>query len=248
MKTKSRKGLTLLELLMVLVILAAVAGIVIPIAANVITRAHGSTGATNIAEIAKAIQQHPVLHNEPANLFDSLIDDAGTIVEDVDGNPLGGTGLALEDLSDASANDARIIDALNDIGITESMEHEANSTNKTFAPYSGNTIPIDNTGSVVVLTVDGVASLGLNPLGTNVVAYVAVGLGAESTLIGRSILNAPVHFPEQGESVADVYSRFLLIYAIPANGPARLAAVAAAHEDGLSNLNTHLLEYYATQE
>ena len=246
----SRRGLTLLELVMVLVILAAVAGILVPVLANMTTRTHGSTGAANIAEIAKAAQMHESMYNEQPNEFDSLIDEADDVVVDDSG-----TYLAYTDLS-AAANGARIADALNDAGIDTVYEHLSTSANKTFEPYAAVpvTIAIDDTpaGEVTTLTAVAIDQLRQEPLSASttegIQAYAAFGLGVRCNMIGRSMLDAPIHFPESGESPIEEYARFVLIYAIPADGPARLASVAAAHEEGLSGSSSHAAEYYESQE
>jgi len=245
-----RKGLTLLELVVVLVILAALAGILVPVLANMTTRTHGSAGASNIAEIAKAVQMHESLYNEYPNEFDSLIDEADAVVV---GDST--TYLVHTDLTSATPTTDRIIEALNGVGIDTTYQHLSTSANKTFEPYADPPFPITidaASGEVVTLTDVAVAQLGLEPLSVSttegVQAYVAFGLGALSNMVGRSMIDAPVHFPEAGESPVEEYNRFLLIYAVPADGPARLASVAAAHEEGLSGSSSHIAEYYETQE
>lgn len=260
-----RSGFTLLELLMVLLILVALAGVLIPVLTNMGTRAHGSASAANIAEIAKAVQTHEAMHNERPNGFDSLIEDlAGSgaptaIVGTEDGEPLGGGQLVFADLSSA-AGGARIAEALNDIGIDITFLLDSDTLNKTFEAYvdqdgtvGPDPILIDSSGpSGFVATLDavGIATLRLEPISVTttqgIQAYVAFGLGEFCTMVGKSMLEAPVHFPEEGSPI-DHYSRYLLVYAIPAEGPARLATVAAAHDEGLAGLNAHLSEYYETQ-
>jgi Tfp pilus assembly protein PilE len=247
-----RRGLTLLELTLVLVVLAAVAGLLVPVLANMATRTHGAVGAANVNEIAKAVQMHESMYNERPNGFDSLIDEADDLVVD------GGGALQYADLSSAApdSTEERIIEALNQIGIDTTYEHVSTSTNKTFEPYAATpvAIAIDDSpaGEAATLTASGVAQLRLEAISASsaagIQAYVAFGLGASTNMIGRSMLEAPVHFPEAGESPVEEYSRFLLIYAVPATGPARLAAVAAAHEEGLSGVGQHISEYYESQQ
>lgn len=249
-----RSGLTLIEMLVVLVILVALAGILVPLLPNVMTRAHGAAGAENIAEVARGIQSYEALYNAHPNEFDSLLDESDAVVVGA------GDLQAVTDL-DATPTGKRIADALTRVGIDTSYEHLSTTTNQTFAPYDEpaviNTITYDAandtaTGKATTLTALGIASLALEPVAGStadgVQAYVAFGVGSRSTMIGKSMVDAPVHFPESGEDPSDVYSRMLVVYAVPAEGPARLACVCAAHDDGLSGLNTHLLEYYETVE
>jgi type II secretory pathway pseudopilin PulG len=260
--------------LVVVLILAALAGVLIPVLTNMTTRAHGSSGSANIAEIAKAVQTHQALYNASPNGFDSLLEGDGTaaptdIVTDVALNPLGGGDLIFADLGTppAGIDGTRIAEALNDLGINTTYVHNPTTGNRTFEPYydgdanglpdqAGEFVTIDAagpTGEVAMLTDAGVIALRLTPhqaldATSNIVAYVAFGLGQWCTMVGKSMIEAPVHFPEEGESPITAYNRFLLIYAIPASGPARLATVAAAHEEGLSGLDTHLNEFYETQQ
>lgn len=261
-----RSGFTLMELLMVLLILIALAGVLIPILTNMGTRAHSSSASTNIAEIAKAVQTHEAMYNERPDGFDSLIEDAGgsgvptAIVGTEEAEVLGAGQLVFTDLSTAGGG-ARIADALNGAGVTITYLLDSDTLNETFEAYADedgtagpDPILIDGAGpSGFVATLDAIAiaTLRLETISLTttegIQAYVAFGLGEFCTMVGKSIVEAPVHFPEEGSPI-DQYSRYLLIYAIPAEGPARFATVAAAHDEGLAGLNAHLSEYYETQE
>src|SRR5687767_2231172 len=81
-----RRGLTLIELVVVMVILAAVAGIVLPLLPNMIARAHPTPCATNACEISKAIQTHEGLFLQYPDAFDSLTEPSGAIAAYVPGN------------------------------------------------------------------------------------------------------------------------------------------------------------------
>lgn len=239
---RNRRGLTLIELVVVLLILAGVAGIVVPVLQNMVLKTHGAAGSANVAEVAKAIQLFEAQRGEHPNDYDSLIDEAGALVNDANANLVSAT------------TTARMVDALGDLNITESVEHLSTSTNLTFAPYDTPTAFQDLTvvGSpIATLSGAGITSLGLRPTGglanSDPVAYVAFGVGQLNEAIGVTMVDAPVHFPEGGENPIDEYSRFVVVYAIPNSGPARLVSVAAAHEEGLSGLSSHLNEYYSTQ-
>ena len=55
---RNRDGLTLIELVLVLVVLIALAGILAPIFGNVVGLSHGSSGAANIAQTVSALENH----------------------------------------------------------------------------------------------------------------------------------------------------------------------------------------------
>lgn len=79
MKLSIRRGLTLIELTVVLLILAATAGILVPRLVGYTGRAHGATGADNMQEISKAIALYETNTGEMPNGWDSLVVDAGTV-------------------------------------------------------------------------------------------------------------------------------------------------------------------------
>lgn len=239
---RAPRGFTLLELLIVLVILAALAGILIPLLPNMTTRTHGAAGASNIGEVAKFIQTHEALYNAHPDGWDALIDETNAVVFEAGA----GGRLAVVPV------DAQIEAALGAVGITGSWLHDSTTSDATFAPYLtalpavADNLLTDGNGSVVGLTLAGIRDLGLAPAGNGIDYYVAFGVGARNSMVGKSMVDAPVHFPEAGSTPAREYSRFVAVYAIPAEGPARLAAVCAAHEEGLSGLGQHLEEYFET--
>lgn len=232
---RNRRGFTLIELVVVLLVLAGLAGMLVPVLQNMVQKTHGATGGANMNEVAKAIQMYEAqsMGRHP-NGYDSLIDELGEVVG--------------EDHVAATALDADQAEALDSIGITTLYDLDSASTNKTFEPYGATPVarPIVDGAEVAVLNPDGIAALRLPPT-TGV--YVAFGVGALNTAIGKTMLEAPVHFPEGGESPVGEYSRFAAIYEIPAEGAARLATIAAFHHGhDLVSLGTHLEEFYETQQ
>ena len=59
---RNRKGLTLIELVVVMTILVALAGLLVPTFASMLTRGHTSTCSTNIGEVNKAVQEYQLLY------------------------------------------------------------------------------------------------------------------------------------------------------------------------------------------
>lgn len=239
------RGLTLIELVVVLLILAALAGILVPVLQNMAQKSHGSAGATNAGEIAKAIAMYEAQVRAQPDNFDALYDGTDLVVD-------AGSGLTATPLDDED------LDSLNSVGISGYMLHDPAATDQTFEPYAVTAMPtLLASGSVVAtLSAGNVQSLGLQPTilrtetslpASSPVKYVAFGVGGRNSAIGKTMLDAPVHFPESGESTVTTYSRYLAVYAIPRVGPARLSAVVAAHEDGLSGIGGHLAEYFETE-
>ena len=74
-----RRGLTLMELVVVLVILIALAGVVLPMLPSFLTKTHDSVTTTNISEVSKTIQEFFNANLAYPDQFDSLIDSAGNM-------------------------------------------------------------------------------------------------------------------------------------------------------------------------
>lgn len=238
-------GLTLIELLVVLVVLVALAGILTPLLPAVLQQSHGASSADNMKEIAKAVQLFQTTNGgQYPNGWDALIDETNALIAT-------STDLTYEDLGTpttlTAAQADRVAEALVDAGITTLREHDSATTNATFEPYTGADIAITTgptAGEVALLTAAGATALNLEATGPNVVAYVVVGVGAQSTAVGRSMLEAPVHFLDGGENPVDEYARFIAVFAVPVNGPTRLASVAAIDGGAVIGLGDHLNEFY----
>ena len=73
--SSARRGLTLLELVVVMAVLACLAGILVPVASSMIYRSHAATAATNNVEVTKAVQLYASLTNQQyPNQLDSIVD------------------------------------------------------------------------------------------------------------------------------------------------------------------------------
>ena len=82
-----RQALTLIELIVVMMILIALAGLLVPMLPSMLTRAHTSTCSTNMAECCKAITTYQALYQSYPNNWDALTDGTTMI------NYLAGSGL-----------------------------------------------------------------------------------------------------------------------------------------------------------
>ena len=80
---RRRRGLTLMELVVVMVILIALAGILLPLFPSMLTRAHTSSTATNISEANKAVQLYYNMYSAYPNNLDNI---AAGITSSTSGN------------------------------------------------------------------------------------------------------------------------------------------------------------------
>jgi prepilin-type N-terminal cleavage/methylation domain-containing protein len=234
-----RRGLTLLELVVVMAILAALAAVLIPMFPNLLTQSHSSAAATNVAEVTKAVQMYnsqTALY--PSNL-DSLVDTAGNLFTYLPSNSMksfANSQLFLDlTPTSPSAND---ISALNSAGITTVLNLQEGATSSTsnsvwsptFYPYgdgtSGQVIaPTQTTISaatpLALLSVAAAQRLGLESSTATPNTYYVFGLGDYSNMQGTAMDQAPVHWmanmtmsngTTMSMSPSSVYSRFGLVF------------------------------------
>lgn len=251
----ARRGLTLMELVVVMVILAALAGIVLPMLPGMTTRAHSSTSATNVGEVAKAIQTHQALYLSYPNNLDSLVSSSGTLV----GYLPGATG---GDLTTTTLT-AETLGALVDAGISTTAQMIATPPapvgdfSPTFFPYGTDktVIPTSTTLAVgtAVASLTGASANRLYgaPIGAT---YAVFGLGGRTSMQGKSLQEAPVHFADKsGEAPHLAYSRYGAVFQLTdgSGSPleaARMIGICAFHGDGVVSLNDHLSEYWAANK
>ena len=282
-----RHGLTLMELLVVLVVLIGLAGVVVPMLPSVLTRTHTATAATNMGEIARCIGEFQGLYNTPLpDGWDTLLDTNGKVATYVQQsiNPNSTTAdttgslmssaaaIPLLAIYPLTANDTA---ALAGAGINTLYTLAAfpNQADPTFYPYSQNvgTIPTSVSGgtlanpvpvpagtNVAALTPAAIAQLGLNPSSN----YVLFGLGSYNSMVGRNMVNAPVHFTDDpNQTPVYYYARFGVVVKIgnftgpgqtgtyTSSSQAVLAGVVdISCDSGLAGINAHIQEYYQAQQ
>jgi len=246
----NQQGLTLIELLVVLVILIALAGILIPQLPNMLTRAHTAAASTNIPEANKRIQEFEQIYfKQPAN-FDNLVNGVAL----VDYLP-GTTGLT------ATALTADTRGALFNAGITglaglydTAANLELAGGTPTFNPYdAADDLDLSAGTPSVAFAAEATVEALLRPDAGAADAYVALGIGQKSELIGRTTNEAPYHFGDAAGTGPDVvYARYLAIYKVANDGTALPKAifigVLAMHDDGLANGGDHVSEFFEANQ
>src|SRR5688572_21497362 len=83
--TARRRGLTLIELAVVLVILVAVAGTIIPMTTGMLSRTESATGAASQLEILGAVQNFEHSSRRFPRDWDALVDNTGTRISYIRG-------------------------------------------------------------------------------------------------------------------------------------------------------------------
>lgn len=101
-QVRRRKGLTLMELVVVLTILVGLAAILVPLFPNLLRRTHKATDATQSAEVAKAVQLYQAMYLSYPDQFDLMLTGAGVApdyipsdggVPSAGGQPFGGAAI-----------------------------------------------------------------------------------------------------------------------------------------------------------
>ncbi len=276
MKTRgaSRRGLTLMELVVVMVILIALAGILLPLFPSMLNRAHTSSSAISGAELSKAIQTYQALYYGYPNLLDNLALTSGGLVTFLNGSDTA-TNLTTTSLSDGMAS------ALSSVGIQYISQVTAASTaangngtvpafSPTFFPYNaipaltytaatstsgaittptGAATTLSSGTSVAILGTQSVTDLALTQNAT----YVVFGVGSYSTMSGKTIDDAPVHFDDDPTASPNLaYARFGVLFQVTdyTGTPLPQALYAGAvsfhpiSDGGVVGTDAHIQEYF----
>jgi prepilin-type N-terminal cleavage/methylation domain-containing protein len=251
---RRNSGFTLVELTVVLLILVALAGILIPQVSGYVERSHASSVSTNIGEINKFVQLHQAkyLGLGYGSRFDTLLNSAGTGPFDgMDAGLFGANAAATEPLF-VGAIQTQHEDALVNAGVAQVMPMADASPNGdvTFAPYAAIPgVPVATTtltNAVYLTDVQG-QTLGLLGAAANE-QYIVLGLGTQNSLVGKVMTEAPVHFDAVDPKTA--YSRFLLVFAVPTTqaifdgGFAKARFVTSLGSEG-DGLGAHIQTYYS---
>lgn len=194
---RAQRGLTLLELLAVLVILVALAGSLIPLISNVLERAHGATGADQITETNKWIQVYKLDHRRLPNDLDALVtgNDVGTPTKYA-GLPGGAGGTAFMPLVALDVSD---VAALSAAGITEVMDAPDTTPSEAAGGatygYKGGATSVTLADGMELLTLTGAhaEALGLEDDGSTTGAkYIVLGLGQSASIFGKTAFEPSV--------------------------------------------------------
>ena len=250
----ARRGLTLIELVVVLAILVALAGLIIGNFPGLIKRASRSSSASSVGDINRAVQVDYTTLLKYPNDMDSLLQSGGTVyanLPNVGGTPVGG-------LISAGALTSAEVNALASVGITRSFQMDVPTpTDVTWkSTDSGTALFNGAAGANLVATISSnTAYATFGPGVVNTTAdggsrYLVFGLGNRCTLVGpsKNMFEAPVRF---GESAAhnpkDYYQRYALVFALDAVGTAtkvRYVGSAAIEATGLSVSDGNLQQYW----
>ena len=215
-----RPGLTLVELMVVLVILVGLATIIIPMLPSMLDRTDAASGATNCGEIAKWVQTYQRQYGKYPDQWDALGD--GTKLADY-------LGAANDIVLDAGLTSDEATALVNSgIANLQTMFTTLTGTEKaTFDPYpsplvEANSFPIATGTKLAMLTNTGARRLNLvDPrTGLNAGKYVLLGLGRRCTICGSTVMGPAVHFSSDPNRQPDTaYERFSVVFQVSSTDP-----------------------------
>jgi len=198
-----RRAFTLVELIVVLMILVGLAAVLIPAVTDMVDRTNRSTSASNIGEIAGAIQRYDAQYMSYPDNFDSLMTD-------LTGTDLDTLTTALTTATADVTLDANTLATLQTAGIVNVGIHAVGDG--TFVLPT--TTALTDTTVLKGPTAATQVTLGLETTGT-AGKYVVLGVGSLCDMNGKTMLDAPVHFPRNSSTNPETsYSRFLAVFQI----------------------------------
>jgi len=214
-----RQGLTLMELVVVMAILVALAGLLVSLMPGLVSRASSAVGATNIEEIVKAIQLFAYQNNDmyadysdATHGFDSSVNESGALCSFV---KCSSGYLTVQEMGADASNLSRA-------GISyvapmiEKPAASPGAWNPTFFPYGTDarvaptmTALTSTTKAVYLDPAQALKKFGLPSDGR----YVVFGLGKYSTVAGVGMEQPPVWMnPMNNCDPNSVYCRFGLVF------------------------------------
>ena len=229
-----RTGFTLVELIVVLMILVGLAAILIPAVTDMVARTNASTSSSNIAEVANSIQRYETQYLSYPNNLDSLMTDLiGTSLDTLSA----GITAATTDVTLTAATRVPLTVA----GITSVGIHSVGDN--TFQQPTATALT--DTTVLRGLTATAQETLGIETTGV-AGKYIVLGIGALSDLNGKTNIDAPVYFPENGTLNPDaVYGRFLAVFQITdGTDPLERAKLSTIITPTGEGLNSGLSNYF----
>jgi prepilin-type N-terminal cleavage/methylation domain-containing protein len=232
---RSRKGFTLIELIVVLFILVGLAALIIPTVNGLVGRTTASTSASSIGNVANAIQRYEAQFMQYPDNFDSMKTNLTT------GADLDTLDAALITATENVTLTAPTRVPLTAAGITSVGLHTDGDGSYVLAAPTA----LTNTSILLGPTVAAQVALGLEKTGA-AGKYVVLGVGSITDMKGRTIMDPPTAFPSDGSiNPLLTYRRFLAIFQITdGTDPlvrAKLVGVLAPDASGVS---TELGNYF----
>lgn len=223
---RALSGFTLIELVVVLAILAAIAGLVVPQIDSLRRSSDKGTASHTIATVSQNTQLYRTLKGNYPHRFDSLLQPSGALHTKLSSKITAAMSTATVTAGAGTIADPNYLKSLADVGITQLMYHDealAPNFSQNLPGNSGNTeTTLTATSTVATLVNPPTTSKGRNMVGSIYpdgipagVLIVLVGVGQNTTSIGQTMQSAPSY---QGVDANTTYNRYVLAFAAYATG------------------------------
>lgn len=252
---RERRGLTLIELVIVIAILTVLGGLVVQTFPSLMKRTHISKCSDTIAALNRTWGEAYALNMRYPDRCDSLLQ--------ADGSKFTKLQPTLSDLVTPTTLTAAEATALSKIGVRTVVDLDPSATDVTYdcAPLTAVKRPLAAGGNVALLPLPLASSSSEwneNPLRlkrhletTDTVKYVVFGIGQNCTAVGSGKLlqEAPTYFAESDlVNPTTTYQRYLAVYSISTTTDgdvsAHFEAIAGNGIEVPSSAEAHIREYY----
>lgn len=254
-QVSARSGLTLIELVVVLAVLVALAGLIIGNFPGIIRKASRSSSATSVQDVSRAVQYMYTTTLKYPTGFDSLLESPTVLYNKL---PSANGILLVGGQLTASTVNATEAAALVAIGVTTTLQHAPSVTtdvtwtsttpgqvtNSFNGTYLLNVVTITTNTAFTVFKADVSNYNGSNR------KFLIFGVGAGSSMVGPAgaMLEAPVHYgADASQNPKDFYQRYAVCFELDATGSttvARYIGAAAIEGSGLTATDTNVKEYW----
>lgn len=251
---RKRRGLTLIELVIVIAIVTVLGGLVVQTFPNLLKRTHLSKCADTISALNRTWGEAYALNMRYPDRYDSLLTSAGATFPKL--SP------GLSNLITTTTLTADESAALAKIGVRYVVDLDPTATDVTYdsAPLTAvkRTIAGGNVALLPLPVSSSSTEWNTNPLRlkrhldtTDTVKYVVFGIGQNSTAVGSGKLlqEAPVLFVDDDTvNPSLVYQRYLAIFSVSTTSDgdvsAHFEAIAGDGDECPSSAEAHIREYY----
>lgn len=254
-QVSARSGLTLIELVVVLAVLVALAGLIIGNFPGIIRKASRSSSATSVQDVSRAVQYMYTTTLKYPTGFDSLLESPTALYKKLPsaaGTAVGGQ-LTIATLSALEAA------ALISIGVTNTLQHDPTVTTdvtwksttpgQTTHSFDDTLLKVATIGTNTAFTVFKADLSNYDDVTKNR-KFLVFGVGAGSSMVGPAgaMLEAPVHYgADASQNPKDFYQRYAVCFEIDSTGSsivARYIGAAAIEGSGLTATDTNVKEYW----
>jgi len=233
-------GMTLIELVVVLLILVGLSGLLIPSVQGFLSKTHDSTAVDSLKEVDKQILAYSAMYSGHPDNMDSLIEDTADGVIDYAMNAALFTPYTLAGAMNADAVQ------LENMGIKNVMTMQAAPGDGNYTFAATNVSEPIATGSVLAsidmtklssttstctdvvfadaaapttaesdLCLESLLGRSAGSIDSANMTYLAFGVGNDASLIGKTMHEAPIHFAKEGGmNAGSKYNRIIAIYEI----------------------------------